>query len=293
MSSGPYVGQVGVLIKVRFLNSAGVAMSLVSATAKQIRLVSPSGVELLKPGAFVTDGADGWLGYETVAGVLDTPGIWEYYGYAEMVDGKIHITTPASFEVEQNLSNLLESITTSLNADWGSGTANSYISLTDANALVGTKILRHSLWTDATAQDKATALIEATTSIDALPFVGNRYYPNAQNLEWPRSFQYSWPYSLSIGANLYTIEQSRMLEAIRKATVYQAIWILQSNSAIFQEHLMNQAMGIKSYKEITGPIEDQVSYATAGGGNRGSANYHPQVFKLLNKWLTGPRVVRK
>lgn len=293
MSSGPYVGQVGVLIKVRFLNSAGAEIDISTAESKQIRLLSPSGVELQKAGAFISDGTDGWLGYATTADVLDTPGIWEYWGHAVMPDGTTYPTTPASFEVEQTVSNLLESITTSINADWGSGTANSYVSLSDANAMVGTQVVSHEAWDNATAQDKATALIEATEALDALPFVGQRYYPNLQFLEWPRSLNYSWPHSVTIGANLHTIEQTRMMSAIQKATVYQAIWILQTNSTLFQEHAMNQAMGIASYREVTGPIEDQVVYGASKGSARGSGNYHPQVFRILNKWLTGPRVLRK
>lgn len=293
MSSLVFVGQAGVDIRVQFVTPEDDIINVSSATTKQIRFLKPTGVESDIAADFVATGSDGWIKYVTPSGFLDIPGVWDYWGYAVLPGDVVLVTESGSFEVEQSTGNLTESILNQIDASWGGAGANSYVSLEDANTMVGTSVLTNAAWLSATAQDKVVALIEATIAIDALSFVGGRYYPNLQVLEWPRSFIHSWPYSLTIGTNLNTVEQTRMLSAVQRATVYQAIWILQQNTTQFQEHALNQAMGVRTYKEVTGPLEDTWSYGNTGGSLRGSSNYSPMVFKLLNKWITGPRVVRK
>jgi hypothetical protein len=49
-----------------------------TTTAKQIIFRKPDGSTLTKTAAFVTDGTDGKIKYTTIAGDLDSSGIWEY-----------------------------------------------------------------------------------------------------------------------------------------------------------------------------------------------------------------------
>lgn len=72
-----------------------------------------------------------------------------------------------------------------INATLSSASANSYVTLADANAYFET-IPDSSTWTNKTDDQKNRALISATRWIDSLNFYGDRC-DNGQALKWPRN----------------------------------------------------------------------------------------------------------
>ena len=72
-----------------------------------------------------------------------------------------------------------------INATLSSATANSYVTLADANTYFET-VPNSSTWTDKTDDQKNRALISATRWIDSLNFLGDRC-DNGQALKWPRN----------------------------------------------------------------------------------------------------------
>ena len=72
-----------------------------------------------------------------------------------------------------------------INATLSSATANSYVTLADANAYFET-VPNSSTWTDKTDDQKNRALISATRWIDSLNYYGDRCDED-QALKWPRN----------------------------------------------------------------------------------------------------------
>jgi hypothetical protein len=72
-----------------------------------------------------------------------------------------------------------------INATLSSASANSYVTLADADAYFET-VPNSSTWTDKTTDQKNRALISATRWIDSLNFYGDRC-DNGQSLKWPRN----------------------------------------------------------------------------------------------------------
>ena len=73
-----------------------------SATVKQFKLRSPSGVTVTKDGVFTTDGTDGKLEYTCPTSELDEVGVWQSQIYIEMPGWTGH-TDIQSFMVYANL----------------------------------------------------------------------------------------------------------------------------------------------------------------------------------------------
>jgi hypothetical protein len=76
------VGQEGLRIKVALIED-GLAVNLISASVKIIKLYKPSGGVVEKTASFLTDGSDGILYVSTVAGDLDEPGWYGVRAYVE------------------------------------------------------------------------------------------------------------------------------------------------------------------------------------------------------------------
>lgn len=73
----------------------------------------------------------------------------------------------------------------SINATVGGATANSYLTIADADAIVET-MLGTVAWSTATTDQKTRALITATRGMDTLTWIGTRT-STTQALEWPRT----------------------------------------------------------------------------------------------------------
>lgn len=71
---------VGTVFEYLVSNEDG-AINLSTATTKQLLFRKPNGTVLTKTASFKTDGTDGYIKYVTVAGDLDTLGIWEFQSY--------------------------------------------------------------------------------------------------------------------------------------------------------------------------------------------------------------------
>jgi hypothetical protein len=78
---------IGTAIESRFLDTDGNTLNVSLATAKEIRLKRPDGVEIIKTAIFATDGTDGKIRYLTVDGDLTILGLWSYQGRVVLSDG--------------------------------------------------------------------------------------------------------------------------------------------------------------------------------------------------------------
>lgn len=174
-----------------------------------------------------------------------------------------------------------------LDYTWGGQNSNSYVSHTDASSFITTGMTFSTPWTSSTTAVQEAALMEASLALDALQYVGERFYPT-QKLEWPRSLLSSWPMNLSYqsGEDL-SIEQLQMKDAVQKATCYQAVFILGNNSKL-RKHSANKAFGIKKYSEDNGPLQEFVEYSGVGQ----AIQIASEALRLLGKWQTSKRVYR-
>lgn len=173
-------------------------------------------------------------------------------------------------------------------SDWGAANANSYIGLTEANSFITTSIIDSTAWTSATSMAQQAALLEATRDVDSRQYIGGPYF-REQNLEFPRALPTAFPWAFTeVSSMLYSVEQRKMKEDVERATCVQALWLLRLNGRNI--HAENQAFGIESYSETTGPITDSVRYRKGAGV---VGNLAPEALKYLSDWLTGRRVVRQ
>lgn len=75
----------------------------------------------------------------------------------------------------------------SIDATVGGPSANSYISVSDANDYFDARVGTPTTWTNATTAAKEAALKHATRAIDTFTFAGIKYYQDTQALAFPRT----------------------------------------------------------------------------------------------------------
>jgi hypothetical protein len=73
---GIKIGDIGTLIRITIKDQAGVVINLSNASEKVIKFRSPEQVTYEKTSAFTTDGSDGKIEYELVAGDIIVAGEW-------------------------------------------------------------------------------------------------------------------------------------------------------------------------------------------------------------------------
>ena len=78
------------------------AVDISTATTKKIVFKKPSGTKLPYDTAFVSDGTDGKIKYNVVAGDLDEVGTYKLQSYVVISDGTFY-TDITSFKVYRNL----------------------------------------------------------------------------------------------------------------------------------------------------------------------------------------------
>lgn len=114
-----------------------------------------------------------------------------------------------------------------LDATVGGASANSYITVADADAYVNVYVLdeaNREAWLDVGADDKARLLIQATRQLDwYFNWSGDRSFPDQQALDWPRYYVYR------DGHQLPTDE---IPDEIRHATVEMALWLREQQDSI-------------------------------------------------------------
>lgn len=129
-----------------------------------------------------------------------------------------------------------------LTATAGSHTANTYVSLADAETIM-LEYLSHitSGWTAATTANKNIALVQATRAIDNLRLSGDKYnegYDENNALYQPLHFPTTE--DVDDSGNLY------IPEAVERATALQAAWILKNGDAM-QAAAETANQGIRSH----------------------------------------------
>lgn len=95
------VNDVGTLIKLQ-VSEDDVVLDISAATGLQFIFEKPDRTTVTKSALFLTDGTDGMLYYETIAGDIDLPGWWRVQA-AFTLGGWIGKSSVEQFYVEKNI----------------------------------------------------------------------------------------------------------------------------------------------------------------------------------------------
>lgn len=88
------VGDIGTVIRLSIVDSAGTAVNVATATTKEIHAQTPAGVDKTWKASFVTDGSNGQISYTTTsASDLDEAGVWQVQAYIVTPAGTWHSST--------------------------------------------------------------------------------------------------------------------------------------------------------------------------------------------------------
>lgn len=95
------VDDIKVRLKVTIIEDDA-ALDISTATVKSIIFQKPDGTILTKTATFLTDGTDGIIYYDTIAGDLDQSGIYKVQGAVSIGSGS-YKGSKSTFKVECNL----------------------------------------------------------------------------------------------------------------------------------------------------------------------------------------------
>ena len=132
-----------------------------------------------------------------------------------------------------------------ITATVGSASANSYVTLGEANAIVEGLILDDdvSAWDGSNDDNKNRALYTATVRIDRERFIGARV-TNTQALQWPRQGvrkpdTYINTYSVGFPFRISTdyFAETEIPEQVQKAQVILAVYLNNNRDAVSYTHL--------------------------------------------------------
>lgn len=179
-------------------------------------------------------------------------------------------------------------------SSWAGGTSNAYASLTAVDSILATTVIDYSAWTNATVPQREAAVVQATRDIDALQWIGTRYYYE-QLLEFPRQLQeaFPWNYTTSTGSILNDVEQARMKLKVEQATALQALKLLRDGGRNI--HAENQQNGIQSFSEAVGPMSMSVNYggkAGSGGSGKAESRLSPEALSIIAEYKAMRRIYR-
>ena len=150
--------------------------------------------------------------------------------------------------------------------------AESYISVSDANAYIEKWRGTVGEWDSAGTSEQEIALRMGTRYIDSFEFLGLRAF-TAQTLSWPRA-------GLGPIDGQY-FESSKIPDAIKYAVVEAALKHVDGET-LFPDH---QGQAIQSESDQVGPLSESVTYFSA---KRPEKTFE-LVQKLLRPFLTGGR----
>jgi hypothetical protein len=85
-----HVGDIGTRFTVTITNQAGTAINVSTATTKELWFDPPDSVTLKKAATFTSNGSDGKIYYDAIAGDLATVGEWHLQAYVVMPSGTWH-----------------------------------------------------------------------------------------------------------------------------------------------------------------------------------------------------------
>lgn len=177
---------------------------------------------------------------------------------------------------------------------YGGPGSNSYVDLTSANSVLTTMVVGDtSAWTSASTSQREASLMQGTRNVDALQYIGSRYYWN-QMLEFPREVSRGFPYNNTQATTILSgdTEQARQQYHVQIATALQALHILKSGGV--HSDIENQARGVQSWSESLGPMSQSVNY----GSGSGSAARSPErvlsreALTYLADWRTSRKIYR-
>ena len=94
---------VGILLKIKLVDSAGVPISLVNHTEVKYLIESPTGVKVEMAGSVSGDAALGVIIYVTASSVFNSPGNWKYQGRVTYNTGVIFYTKVIKLKIKVNL----------------------------------------------------------------------------------------------------------------------------------------------------------------------------------------------
>ena len=166
----------------------------------------------------------------------------------------------------------------------GSASANSYITLSDANAIVEGLVLSDdvAVWDSSSTDNKNRALYTATQRLDREKFLGARV-DDTQALEWPRSGvrkpdTYTNLYGLSfpnrLVADYYT--DTEIPDRVKKAQVILAVYLNNNRDGL-------GLSGLEDFKNVKiGNLDATPNFYGSVGADR--------VPPLFERYFTGLRI---
>lgn len=174
----------------------------------------------------------------------------------------------------------------SINATVGSASANSYITLADAQAIIDGFVEDDDVtaWASATTDQKNRALFTATQRLDRERFLGARV-TDTQALQWPRTGvrkpdtyinTYAVGFPFRITTDYYT--DTEIPDQIKKAQVVLAVYLNNNKDGM-------ALSGLEDYKSVS---IGSLSVTTAGASSMATgADRVPPIFE---RYLTGLRI---
>ena len=172
----------------------------------------------------------------------------------------------------------------SIDATVGGASANSYITLSDANAIVEGLILDDdvSVWDSSNTDNKNRALYTAAIRIDRERFLGARV-TDTQALQWPRTGvrkpdtyinTYATGFPFRITTDYFT--DTEIPEQVKKAQVILAVYLNNNRDGL-------GLSGLEDYKNVKiGTLEATPNFYGAVGADR--------VPPLFERYFTGLRI---
>tara|TARA_R100000781_G_scaffold560_1_gene965 strand:- start:8930 stop:9490 length:561 start_codon:yes stop_codon:yes gene_type:complete len=166
----------------------------------------------------------------------------------------------------------------------GSATANSYVTLTDAQTFIDGLIENDDIvaWATSTTDQKNRALFSSAQRIDRERFLGARTN-DAQALEWPRSgvkkpYTYSSTYNALYPSNLQPAfyADNEIPKRVKDAQVHLAVYLNNNKDGL-------DLSGFEDFNEISiGNINVKPRFYGAVGANR--------IPPIIEQYLTGIRI---
>lgn len=149
--------------------------------------------------------------------------------------------------------------TATIISTYGGDQSNSYIDLQSAHNFIMTSIVDPTAWSSADWRARTAALLEATRDIDSVQYAGTKTTPN-QILQFPRTYQTSWPYSLALlNQNFMSLSQIEAKRNVERATCWQALHILRLQGIDQTSEAISS--GVRQRTRTIGSTSDNVSYS--------------------------------
>ena len=99
-----HLGDVGTIFELTIVEKDGVTpVNVSTASVKKIYFMDPAGVKKNATASFTTNGSDGKIRYTSVAGFINSLGMWSMQGYVEIGSAKYY-SEKTGFKVNSVIS---------------------------------------------------------------------------------------------------------------------------------------------------------------------------------------------